>query len=82
MSSSSKIVDDLMLWLNQTYCLSLPLLPLTGWPAAVVTLWNKVVDWLPGEGPPPQTVVVEGTWKPFGSGNFEFEELRINIYRD
>lgn len=48
--------------LNSTFGLNIPLLPLTGWPGWVVTLWNTMIP-TPGS-PPPTTVDIPGTWPP------------------
>jgi hypothetical protein len=79
MSSSTETVNSLMLWLNQTFGLSLPLLPLRGWTAPVISLWNAALDWVPGGSPLPLSVKVEGNWKPFDSADFELEDITIDI---
>jgi len=79
MNSPTETVNSFMQWLNKTFGLSLPTLPLNGWPAAVITLWHFAVDWLPGASPLPASIKVDGKWKPFDGGNFEVKEITIEI---
>ncbi|MGH6692365.1 MAG: hypothetical protein ACREF4_16985 [Gammaproteobacteria bacterium] len=43
-------VNAVVVWLNARFGLSLPTLPLAGWPSVMVTLWKMAV---PGPVPPP-----------------------------
>lgn len=56
------ILNDLMVWLNQQIPgLRLPVLPLKGWMACMVQLWNLPVDWQPSEGMPKRVQVEVGS---------------------
>ncbi|WP_434625683.1 hypothetical protein [Azospirillum sp. B2RO_4] len=47
------IVNDLMTFLNSRLGLSIPLLPLSGFPRFMVAIWQLLVDgWEPGDGLP------------------------------
>lgn len=68
-----------MIWLNQRYGITLPVLPLKGWSKSVISLWNKSVDWQPGSSPEPTSIKVDGEWKPFGTSNFTVKNITIEI---
>lgn len=56
------ILNDLMVWLNQQIPgIRLPVLPLTGWIASMVQLWNLPVNWQPSQGMPSRVAVEVGS---------------------
>lgn len=40
MASPVETVNDVFAWLNEKFGLSIPLLPLSGWPSIFKTVWN------------------------------------------
>ncbi len=53
------IVNDLMVYLNNKFSFGLPMLPLTGFPQFMVTLWNRVTtNWSQG-GQVPTVVQID-----------------------
>lgn len=80
MKTTVKVVNDVMLWLNQHYGLSLPILPLKGWVQSVVALWQKNVNEMPASGPLPQIIEVEGDWQPLAGSRFTVTNIRIEIH--
>ncbi|MFK8258495.1 hypothetical protein ACFL9S_11990 [Erwinia sp. AnSW2-5] len=79
MKATDKTVNDVMLWLNQNWGLSLPVLPLTAWAKTVVTLWQKIVSGVPESGPLPQSIEIEGDWQPLAGSRFTLTHIRIDI---
>ena len=56
------ILNDLMVWLNQQIPgIGLPVLPLKGWAASLVQLWNLPVNWRPSQGMPSRVQVDVGS---------------------
>lgn len=80
MKATGNVVNNVMLWLNQNYGLSLPVLPLKGWAQSVVALWQKNVNAMPISGPLPQIIDVEGDWQPLAGSRFTIINIRIEIY--
>lgn len=79
MKLTTHVVNDVIRWLNQKYDLALPVLPLAGWSGSVVSLWQKVVNKLPDNGPLPQSIDVEGDWQPLEGSRFTVTQIRIVI---
>lgn len=77
--SAVKIVNDVMVWLNERYGCSEPVLPLRGWSSTVIKLWHQAVDWLPGSNSLPTSIVVYGSWQPFDDCNFTVTNILITF---
>ena len=70
MASTALIVNDVMQWLNTRFGLRIPMLPLTGWPAVIKTLWNMFIGGSPPTPWPPEhalpwIIPIEGTLEVF-----------------
>ena len=70
MTATLTTINALMQWLNHTFGLRLPLLPLTGWPSWCEALWNLTINWTPpSPSTPPFVIPVHAGWQiPTGSG--------------
>lgn len=79
MKTTENIVNDVMMWLNKNYGLSLPVLPVVGWKQSMVLLWRKAVNWEPGPAPMPQRIEVKGDWQPFSGCAFVVTRICIDI---
>jgi hypothetical protein len=60
MTSPALIVNDIFAWLNGLFGLSLPLLPLKGWPSIMKTLWNMFIGGSPPPTSPPEVIIRPG----------------------
>jgi len=79
MTSMLTTINALMQWLNQTFGLQLPLLPLPGWCQA---LWNLTINWTPpSPSAPPFVIPVHAGWQiPDGSGgHFTVTVVSISV---
>lgn len=83
MSSPALTVNDLIVRLNSLFGLSIPTLPLTGWPSLVKTLWNLFVKDVPPEptgSPWLWEIPVEGSLDVFPPGaKVELTDLSIVV---
>jgi hypothetical protein len=80
--SAKLTLNDVFAWANGLFGGDIPLLPLTGWGATLIELWNKyIIGELPPETEPmPWRIDIEGPWRPFTTCPVTFECLSIVIW--
>lgn len=80
MSGAGETVNTLMLWLNQTYAVSLPTLA-DGLSGLVSRLWQIPIAWIRGQSLP-ATIALAENWDvpgPDGKALFTFTAISIEI---
>lgn len=82
-SSPPVTVNDVMQWLRKKLGVYLPILPLSGWPSILQSLWELVVPTPFPSGPLPWTFQIEGSWPAIfpqvGSPPVLLENLTIHV---
>jgi hypothetical protein len=82
-ASPANTVNTVMQWLNENMGLSLPVLPLFGWPASLYSLWELFILGEVPPGPLPWSIEVEGSWPAIfpqtGSPPLTLNSLTIHV---
>ena len=82
-SSPPITVNDVMLWLREKLGIYPPILPLSGWPSILQSLWELVVPTPFPSGPLPWTFHIDGSWPAIfpqvGSPPVMLENLTITV---
>jgi hypothetical protein len=82
-ASPAATVNAVMQWLNNSFGLHLPTLPLQGWPAVLVSLWDMFIEGDVPSGPLPWKIPIQGGWPAIfpqvGSPPLMLEQLTIHV---